>query len=86
MPRSLHLDTRLRSEPQWVEQLLTLPEPTRILEAVAERARTESGITPRELGSLINVRDEFLRKHVQNKGGARPWSEHIYSRTWRYPG
>ena len=75
MPRALHLASRLRSEPEWVQQLLTLPEPSRILEVVAGRARAESGITARELGALLKVRDEVIKKHAQNKEIVRPDSE-----------
>lgn len=71
MPRALHLASRLRSEPEWVQQLLTLPEPSRILEAIAERARTRSGITVRELSELLNVRDELVRKHAHSDGIVR---------------
>ena len=71
MPRALHLASRLRSEPEWVQQLLALPEPSRILEAISERARSQSGITVRELSELLNVRDELIRKHAHNDGVVR---------------
>jgi DNA-binding transcriptional regulator YhcF (GntR family) len=49
-----------------VEQLLSLPEPSRILETIAGRTKGDAGITARELGKLLNVRDEFIRKHARN--------------------
>lgn len=67
MPRAPHLASRLRSEPAWVEQLLSLPEPSRILQTISERAKVEAGITPRELGNLLHVRDEFIRKHARDE-------------------
>lgn len=67
MPRASHLNSRLRAEPQWVEQLLQLPAPSLILSTISERVQSNSGITARELGELLHVRDDVLRKQIHTR-------------------
>jgi hypothetical protein len=71
----------MRSEPEWANELSKLEVPSKVRSQISEHIRADGGISSRDLGALLDVRADVIRRQLRRKDNSSGYITKIPART-----